>query len=157
MCHLLSLEKNICYLLWNLTLYSIKLEKWLKSVDGMNVLHIWRVLWMVWICLWCRRLDFNPWVGKIPWRRTWQPTPVFLPGESPWAEEPGGLHWCLRPHTVHGVAKSRTKHRGWCDVLIPFGCLSFQVSWFMMRSPRVDPSSSTISRGAGGLFWTWVT
>ena len=25
---------------------------------------------------------FNPRVGKIPWRRTWQPTPVFLPGES---------------------------------------------------------------------------
>ena len=25
---------------------------------------------------------FNPWVGKIPWRREWQPTPVFLPGES---------------------------------------------------------------------------
>ena len=25
---------------------------------------------------------FNPWVGKIPWRRAWQPTPVFLPGES---------------------------------------------------------------------------
>ena len=23
-----------------------------------------------------------PWVGKIPWRRAWQPTPVFLPGES---------------------------------------------------------------------------
>ena len=31
------------------------------------------------------------WVGKIPWRRVWQPTPVFLPGESPWTEEPGGL------------------------------------------------------------------
>ena len=29
-----------------------------------------------------RRPGFNPWVGKIPWRRTWQPTPVFLPGES---------------------------------------------------------------------------
>ena len=27
-------------------------------------------------------LGFNPWVGKIPWRRKWQPTPVFLPGES---------------------------------------------------------------------------
>ena len=26
---------------------------------------------------------FCPWVGKIPWRRAWQPTPVFLPGESP--------------------------------------------------------------------------
>jgi len=23
----------------------------------------------------------DPWVGKIPWRRKWQPTPVFLPGE----------------------------------------------------------------------------
>ena len=25
---------------------------------------------------------FDPWVGKIPWRRKWQPTPVFLLGES---------------------------------------------------------------------------
>ena len=25
---------------------------------------------------------FDPWVGKIPWRRAWQPTPVFLPEES---------------------------------------------------------------------------
>ena len=29
-----------------------------------------------------RRLGFNPQVGKIPWRRKWQPTPVFLPGKS---------------------------------------------------------------------------
>ena len=29
-----------------------------------------------------RRLSFNPWVRKIHWRRKWQPTPVFLPGES---------------------------------------------------------------------------
>ena len=28
------------------------------------------------------RRSFNPWVGKIPWRRAWPPTPVFLPGES---------------------------------------------------------------------------
>ena len=34
---------------------------------------------------------FDPWVGKIPWRRAWQPMAVFLPGESPWTEEPGGL------------------------------------------------------------------
>ena len=27
-------------------------------------------------------LGFNPWVRKIPWRKKWQPTPVFLPGES---------------------------------------------------------------------------
>ena len=29
-----------------------------------------------------KRCGFNPWVGKIPWRRKWQPTPIFLPGES---------------------------------------------------------------------------
>ena len=29
----------------------------------------------------CKRREFHPWVGKIPWRRAWQPTPVFLPGE----------------------------------------------------------------------------
>ena len=29
-----------------------------------------------------KRHGFNPWVGKIPWRRARQPTPVFLPGES---------------------------------------------------------------------------
>ena len=37
------------------------------------------------ICLQCRnhrRYAFDPEVGKIPWRRAWQPTPVSLPGES---------------------------------------------------------------------------
>ena len=29
----------------------------------------------------CRRHRFKPWVGKIPWRREWQPTSVFLPEE----------------------------------------------------------------------------
>ena len=43
------------------------------------------------ILLQCGRPGFSPWVGKIPWRRAWQPTPVLLPGESPWTEEPGGL------------------------------------------------------------------
>ena len=62
----------------------------------------------------CRRCRFNPWVGKIPWIRKWQPTPTFLPGEShglrslanysPWcckestmteATEHTGMHHCL--------------------------------------------------------------
>ena len=48
---------------------------------------------------------FDPWVGKIPWRRKWQPTPLatplplematlsnpFVPGEYPWTEKPRGL------------------------------------------------------------------
>ena len=29
----------------------------------------------------CRRPRLDPWVGKIPWRRAWLPTPLFLPGE----------------------------------------------------------------------------
>ena len=30
----------------------------------------------------CRRHGFDPWSRKIPWRRAWQPIPVFLPGKS---------------------------------------------------------------------------
>ena len=49
------------------------------------------------ICLQLRRPGFDPWVGKIPWRRKWQPTPVLLPwkshgrrslvGYSPWGRK----------------------------------------------------------------------
>ena len=28
-----------------------------------------------------KRRGFSPWVGEIPWRRAWQPTPIFLRGE----------------------------------------------------------------------------
>ena len=44
-----------------------------------------------------KRLGFNPWIRKIPWRRAWQSTPVFLQptpsihGRIPWTEEPCGL------------------------------------------------------------------
>ena len=34
------------------------------------------------VCLQCGRPGFDPWVGKVPWRRKWQLTRVFLPGES---------------------------------------------------------------------------
>ena len=44
------------------------------------------------------RHRFNPWVRKIPWRRAWQPTPVFLPGKS---QDRGA--WQA---TVNGVAGS---------------------------------------------------
>jgi len=32
-------------------------------------------------CLRLKKSRFDSWVGKIPWRRAWQPTPVFLPGK----------------------------------------------------------------------------
>ena len=33
-------------------------------------------------CRRCKRRRFDPWIGKIPWRRKWLSTPVFLTGES---------------------------------------------------------------------------
>ena len=42
----------------------------------------------------CRRCAFNPWVGKIPWRRKWQLTPVFLPGKSHGQRSSAGLWGC---------------------------------------------------------------
>ena len=49
------------------------------------------------------RPGFNPWVGKIPWKREWHPTPVFLPGKShgqrslvgysPWGRKELGHNW----------------------------------------------------------------
>ena len=50
----------------------------------------------------CGRPGFNPWVGKIPWRRKWQPTPVLLPRKSHGRRS-------LVQATVHAVAKSRTR------------------------------------------------
>ena len=63
----------------------------------------------------CGRPGFHPWVGKIPWRRKWQLTPVFCPESS---MDRGA--WRA---TVHGVTKSQNdrmtkhKHRICLDVM----------------------------------------
>ena len=64
-------------------------QKWRKqaTVQCQPCTTQYSILFMKWlrlqrICLQCGRPGFDPWVGKIPWRRKWQPTPVFLPGES---------------------------------------------------------------------------
>ena len=59
---------------------------------------------------------FNCWVGKISWRRKWQPTPVFLPGEShgqrglsgssPWGHEESDMTEHTRTHTASRVSLS---------------------------------------------------
>jgi len=46
------------------------LPRWLSGKG--SSCHCWRY----------RRHGFSPWVGKIPWRRKWEPTPVFWPGQS---------------------------------------------------------------------------
>ena len=65
-------------------------------------------LWLWRICLQCRRSRFDAWLGKLPWRRTWQPTPVFLPGEphgqrslvgySPWGHRRVEYRWATNTH-----------------------------------------------------------
>ena len=53
-----------------------------------------------------RRGRFDPWGGKIPWKRKWHLTPVFLPGKFRWTEEPGGLQ-------SMGSQKSKTQLSDW--------------------------------------------
>ena len=53
------------------------------------------------VCLQCRRPEFDPWFGKIPWRKEQLLTPVFLPGQ--FHEELAGA-W---QDTVYGVARVR--------------------------------------------------
>ena len=70
MCYYLSCELRISQLL---DLY----------ID--SFLLVYRLTW--WLRRWsvylqCGIPGFNPWVGKISWRRKWQPAPVFLPGKS---------------------------------------------------------------------------
>ena len=60
----------------------------------------------------CRSCGFHLWVGKIPWRGKWQPTPVFMPGKSqkqrslvgssPWGRKESD-NWPTNTHTWYLV------------------------------------------------------
>ena len=100
---------------------------------------------------------FHPRVGKIPWRRAWQPTPVFLPGESPQTEEPGGLQsigsqrvrhdWSswVPPHTEPETMASRSRNRGRGQV--PFQPMATSVYPWTNHSTSVGCSSFTCKTG----------
>ena len=62
-----------------------------------QTIKILPAVWEAWV---------QSWIGKIPWRKARQTTPVFLPGESPWTEEPGGLQ--SKGSWVQGVVKCWT-------------------------------------------------
>ena len=89
---------NLCS--WHEVVYSYSCQITLGYL--LNNPFIQLLWWLRWerICLQSRRPGFDPWVGKIPWRRASQPTPVFLPGES----MDRGTWWA----TDHGVTKSWT-------------------------------------------------
>ena len=69
-------------------------EDLLEKIQATQSSYLGLPLWLSWlrICLQCRRPGFDPWVGKIPWRRKRLPTPVFWHGEfhglySPWCRK----------------------------------------------------------------------
>ena len=70
-----------------------------------------------------KRHRFNLWVGKIPWRKAWQPTPVFLPRRILWTKQPGGVYspycpWGLPE--VLGFFSTKFEIRGkWFSLLGP--------------------------------------
>ena len=60
----------------------------------------------------CRRRGFDPWVEKIPWGRTWQPTAVLLPGQSHrqrslsyslWGHRRAGQDWAAKQPLVESM------------------------------------------------------
>ena len=95
----------------------------------------------------CRRHRFHPWVGKIPWRRKWQPTLVLLPGKShgprslvgysPWGQN-RALRWSPRRSDpgapTYVLLSSRSR---WWDhpFLIRFCYRSLHLSSLLSDSP----------------------
>ena len=102
--------------------------------------------WLKWqrICLQCGRPAFNSWVGKIPWRRVWQPIPVFLSREPPWAEEPVGYSpWGRKEssstkHTAwkayHRINKPQLKDQSYCTIGV-YTYLKYTGTWQILNSP----------------------
>ena len=93
-------------------------------------------------CRRCNSHGFNPWFGMTPWRREWQPTPVFLPWEFPVR----GAWWA----TVHRVAKSQA----WMKRLSTQAALSFKPSrGIQLHGPLPTPvtGGSRITEGQATL------
>ena len=109
-------------------------------------------------CLLCRRPGFNPLVGKVPWRRAWQPTPVFLPGESPWTGEPGGLQYMRLQRVGHDGIYTESycilsTLATWCEELT-----HWKRFWCWERLRGGGEGSGRVWHGwiASLTQWTWV-
>ena len=73
-----------------------------------------------------QRCGFNPWIRKTPWRRKWQPTPVFLPGKShgqrslvgcsPWGCKELDMNELLSVHTHTHTGKKTGQWLSWLRV-----------------------------------------
>ena len=65
------------------------------------------------------RCGFNPWVGKTPWGREWEPTPVFLPGESHGQRSLAGYSpWGRKEsNTTEATSHTHSMSSAWCQWL----------------------------------------
>ena len=81
-----------------------------------------------------KRCMFNPWVRKIPWRRAWQPTPVFLPGES---------HEHRRA-MIHRVTKNWTR---WSDLACTHTLRSASSTFIFLALNLISLSSLPLPGG----------
>ena len=100
----------------------------------------------------CRRHGFNPWVRKISWRREWQPTLVFLPGEFHEQRSPAGYSpWgCKESDTTeHHFAKSWKPPQG-RDKLV----WDITTSWGSFKA-RTSVHSQAISHSV--FFEEWLS
>ena len=96
----LSHEENLCTLIrWKGFL------QWLKGEESSCQ------------CRRCRRCAFYPLVRKIPWRRKWQPTPVFLPGKSHGQRSLSGYSPWDHKRVGHGLSTKRQQQMEDCKVM----------------------------------------
>ena len=89
----------------------------------------------------CRRRWFDPWVGMIPWRRKWQPAPVFLPGKSNGQRSPAGYSHKESAPTEHTQMGRRapTLAKGCqllpkCNLLTELVLKRGKTDWFVLQS-----------------------
>ena len=59
----------------------------------------------------CRKCRFYPWVGKIPWRRKWEPTSVCLPGKSHGERKLVGCSSWGRKKVEHDLATNNNVYK----------------------------------------------
>ena len=65
----------------------------------------------------CRKSRFDLWVGKIPWRRKWQPTPVLLPGKTHGQRSLAGyIPWRRKESDTTENAHTHTHTHAWGEV-----------------------------------------
>ena len=80
------------------------------------MMYMFAYWWLNRIRLQCRSCRFHLWVRKIPWRKKWQPAPVFLLGKIPWTEEPGKLESKGSQRVRHNIAAKQQMSINWHSI-----------------------------------------